>query len=706
MSSPAGQAEVTAESLRRDPEHGFLRLHKLAEKASQDPQAASVLANLSPALTHLDASRLAGIAEGLHHLLQSRFTPELLSVGLRGLIHHLEKPDHETLQGAAEALEVYSLCQRMLDTVTVDQISCLSIYPSSANRNEAPSPMADLGDFLVGFQPVVVALQGYRRVNTPAGGSEYLLQAFQLLESDALQMKLRLASAERILAERITENWRTCIAEEWRHAQGMAKLETELVTKQAIAADDVTLLMNVTNLGLGTASKVSVELMPADKCEIAEGRKAVNEVAPGESVRLQFVVRPKEANHLTLSFRIQYDDRWRAGQSEVVSAVVHLISVPEFRSFNNPYVPGAPLRDKSSVFYGRSDLFAFIQETLGRKRNGRALVLTGERRMGKTSLLKQLPSRLEQDFVTVYLDGQSLAVDPGLPSFFYDLALQISEVAGLEPPRPEDFYEHPATSFERDFLPKVFSVTGERDLLLLLDEFEELQLRVASGKLDPDIFSYLRHLMQHMERLAFIFVGTHRIEELDPHYWSGLFNVALHRRIGLLGEREAKDLITQPVAEYLVYDEGALQRMLRNTAGNPYFLQLLCYEVVRQANRERRAYVSLDSVNSGLTRVIELGQSQFVFMWNQMTAEEQCVLRTSASLVSATTELTLENLAAELRSVGKGSLAERLPNILSDLVHREILNSRGKAPAVYRFALDLTRLWIMDCAEHHLAVSP
>src|SRR6185295_4109578 len=107
-------------------------------------------------------------------------------------------------------------------------------------------------------------------------------------------------------------------------------------------------------------------------------------------------------------------------------------------------------------------------------------------------------------------------------------------------PAPELFRERPSRAFERIFLPMVFKAIGQRHLLLLFDEFEELEMRVASGKLEPTIFPFFRHLMQHGDKLGFIFVGTHRLEELSADYWSILFNIALYKRVTFLNEAAAR----------------------------------------------------------------------------------------------------------------------------------------------------------------------
>ncbi len=219
--------------------------------------------------------------------------------------------------------------------------------------------------------------------------------------------------------------------------------------------------------------------------------------------------------------------------------------------------------------------------------------------MGKTSFLKQLTTRLGEGYLPVYLDGQALGVDPGMSNFFYDLALAMADTLaeqGLSAPElePAGFEDHPSRSFERAFLPAVLEAIGQRCLLLLVDEFEELEMRVASGRLDVAIFPFLRHLMQHSPRLGFIFVGTHRLETLSRDYWSIFFNAALYKRVAFLSQAAARALIVEPVAGYgLAYDELAVDKPLRVTAGHPYFLQLTCHALVNHANRQRRGYLTI-----------------------------------------------------------------------------------------------------------------
>ncbi len=118
--------------------------------------------------------------------------------------------------------------------------------------------------------------------------------------------------------------------------------------------------------------------------------------------------------------------------------------------------------------------------------------MTGQGRMGKTSLARQLESRLGDAAVSMDIDGQAPEIDPGLLGFLYDIAVAIAAALELPPPAWNLLQQRPTASFERDFLPWALEAAGQCRLVLIVDEFEELELRVASGKLSADIFSFLR----------------------------------------------------------------------------------------------------------------------------------------------------------------------------------------------------------------------
>jgi hypothetical protein len=232
-------------------------------------------------------------------------------------------------------------------------------------------------------------------------------------------------------------------------------------------------------------------------------------------------------------------------------------------------------------------------------------------------------------------------------------------------------------------------------LLLLFDEFEELEMRVTSGKLEPTIFPFFRHLMQHSRRLGFIFVGTHRLEALSTDYWSIFFNIALYKHVTFLSEAAARALITEPVAAYdLLFDDLAQDKILRVTAGHPYFLQLTCHGLVNHANRRRRGYLTIQDVNDVLNELVELGEAHFAFLWEQSDSAEQLILAALTRLLGQTATVTASQINDLLAERGLTMALPEVTETLRRLVERDVVRELRGQPPRYEYKVELVRLWI------------
>ncbi len=117
----------------------------------------------------------------------------------------------------------------------------------------------------------------------------------------------------------------------------------------------------------------------------------------------------------------------------------------------NPYVAGKPLRN-TRTFFGRQNTLNWLHNEL-KNPGTNALVVFGQRRIGKTSLLLQTQLRLPvEDFLAVYfdlLDTSKLSLNDLLAN----LADTAAESAGLELPTKFNFNQDGTRVFKKKFLP-------------------------------------------------------------------------------------------------------------------------------------------------------------------------------------------------------------------------------------------------------------
>lgn len=716
--SPLGRAEAMAQQLMERPDNAFIELHALAQTGGNDPEAASLLGNLQQVLAHrvnepdkVDLSLwLAGLAEGLNYLYTSQVSPELLTVGLRTLITVLSAASPSgagrwTIKGSDEALALYRICQAALDANSISQITAVDLSSSS-------TCLAELAHSVTELHPVMDALNACERVDNSPDKLAYLASAVERLRRADSAARARLRGADRSLVRRVIESWLAVVTGAMGELQTRAQLVCQLLTRHTWVGDVISLALGVRNDGRGAALGVRVTLTPAPEYTVLDGTRDIGKLSPGEEEQVDMRVHLREPGRgqFRARFVIQYADPRGPDQIEHYADAVYLLEAEgEFQFIPNPYVVGTPLQTGSPLFFGREDVVAFIHDNLSAAHRNN-LVLIGQRRTGKTSLLKQLPARLSQDYLPVYLDGQSLALDPGLSNFFLTLATEITFALedhgfSIEPPEPDEFADAPAATFERKFLARVRQAIGQRHVLLLLDEFEELEASVQRGSLDASIFAFLRHLVQHAPDLSVIFCGTHRLEELTADYWSVLFNISLYRHIAYLERAEATRLIQEPVAEYgMRYDDLALDKMWRVTAGHPYFLQLLCHSLVnqhnlsgRQAGKAQRNYVTVADVNAALDEILASGEAHFVYLWSGSTAVERLTLTALSRMMPLTGRVTPMQVMDYLTERGISVERQQVSEALHHLALRDILEANTQSDPLgeaYRWELGLLGLWV------------
>jgi hypothetical protein len=711
--SPTGRAEHFANSLISNSQPPLVELHRLTQTAGTDPATAAMLEPLPAALTALHAPVLAGLADGYRYIFASQATPEVLPVGLRALTDHLAQLD------APEALELYHLCQNALEANSISAIVEQGMAISNLVISNYQLPITNYLKMLVEglrqLAPAADALRAYERVDAQQDKLAYLANAVERLTHADRAALAELGAADRPIVQRIAANWLTVVTGAMSELQTRARLVCRLLTRHTWTGEVIAVALAIRNEGRGAALNLKVALAPAPDYTLVDESVTIERLAAGEEAQAELRVRPHlgdktgtTGGQFRARFVIVYADPRGPDQTENFADVVYLLALEgEFKFIPNPYVVGTPLQTGSALFCGREDVFEFIQENLVAAHQNN-LVLIGQRRTGKTSLLKQLPARLGEKYVSVYLDGQSLALDPGLPNFFYSLATEIAfalEDRGLEIGELPDFNDSPATTFERKFLARVREALGDRHLLLLLDEFEELEGAVQRGNLDSSVFGFLRHLIQHSENLSVIFCGTHRMEELAADYWSVLFNISLYRHVAFLQQAEAFKLIQEPVSGFgMKYDDLALDKMWRVTAGHPYFLQLLCHSLVNQHNKSKRNYVTVADVNHALDEILASGEAHFIFLWTESTRAERLALTALSRMMPLTGQANPAQVTDYLAERGVPLDRRAVSEALHHLALRDILTRTtkdGVEAEAYRWQLGLLGLWV----EKHKSLS-
>jgi tetratricopeptide (TPR) repeat protein len=363
---------------------------------------------------------------------------------------------------------------------------------------------------------------------------------------------------------------------------------------------------------------------------------------------------------------------------------------------SNPYVAGPALTEKHD-FFGREDILQLVETEL-LSTNQNAVVLFGQRRIGKTSVLLKLEHRLaSQQLKPIYFDLMDHARQ-SLGQLLFELASTIISKIAIVTPEKE-YFDDEGLYFRREFLPSLYKVLGEEQrLILLFDEFDVLDV-AAEEQLLPTaaaraFFPYLRQLMQEESRLGFVFVVGRRAEELSIDV-KATFKAARYKKVSVLDDKSARELVNNAKQKgTLTFEESASDRILALTAGHPYFTQLFCQAIWSDAyagDVQGIPEINNSVVEHAIPKVLEAGHNIFDWIWEGLPPAERVIF---AAIAEATTEepsVTEEELLEILQGQGIRILTKELEMAPDTLVKWEMLR---KVDGGYAFFIELMRRWV------------
>ena len=243
-----------------------------------------------------------------------------------------------------------------------------------------------------------------------------------------------------------------------------------------------------------------------------------------------------------------------------------------------PFVVGQWVRSEN--FYGRTEV---IDEVLGGNRNW--LWLLGTRRIGKTSVLKQLEhlavNTPDLGFLPVFWDLQGADRPEELHLDFADALLDAEERfeqvgIRLTEVRADDCFDS-LGRLRRKLLSK------DLRLLLLCDEVEEL---IQLSRQDPSLLRKLRRALHSRDGIRSVLASSSRLWQLavaDEDTSPFLDGFIPPLTIGSLDDEAARQLIRQtrlPETSRPDFTDNEVERIRRQCGNHPYQIQLLCRRIL------------------------------------------------------------------------------------------------------------------------------
>jgi len=366
----------------------------------------------------------------------------------------------------------------------------------------------------------------------------------------------------------------------------------------------------------------------------------------------------------------------------------------------NPFTFGNPIRDPAR-FYGREEE---IRQVVNRLRSSahESTSVIGERRIGKTSLIK-------------YLDNAEVSTDLGLSPNEY--CLVYIDFQGLTDITPQRFWQRVLLKMEREIclpalVPKIlevrkmeefdlfdledlFEIISGEDLttVLLLDEFEYVTQNPNFG---ADFFGGMRALAIH-QNLALVTATRRELVDLchsDEIKGSPFFNIFASVVLRPFNREDVYGMLDGYLVETdLAFSPQEKELVLALGGGYPFFTQMAGSYLV-EAKRKSLAGDAL--LNEVFTTFDTQSDSHFTYMWSHSSESEKITLLVVISLnrqkPNKGTVPTLENLA---------KINSRVHLDVPELVKRGLL-LKNRTEGTYRLLSPSLERWI----AREILVSP
>lgn len=289
----------------------------------------------------------------------------------------------------------------------------------------------------------------------------------------------------------------------------------------------------------------------------------------------------------------------------------------------NPYISGEPVR-REEMFYGRHELLQRIVATL----HNNSIMIHGERRIGKTTLLYQLANALRQVrdeeywFVPVLIDLEGTAEDQLFLQLAEDIYQMVIALPDLDPAAARSLQflachrwqeADPPNTVLVQTMPQYTDREFGRDLrtiVRLLEQYAEAhedrrQLRLILLLDEVDTLSQFDPLYQQQLRRIFmrdfaatlgaVVAGIAISKEWDrvESPWFNLFNEIA---MAPFSHAEAVELLIEPVRGYYIYEPAALNFIVDHSDGRPYRIQQYALEAVNHMLKHKRRRIEMGDV--------------------------------------------------------------------------------------------------------------
>lgn len=438
----------------------------------------------------------------------------------------------------------------------------------------------------------------------------------------------------------------------------------------------------------------------------------------------------------SLSFEAEFEfmiEKTREKKFATVKFCVSVAGLTLPENYEQMYNPGSALYEGHTMaeytFYGRNNLIERICRRFYDFPNS-MVVLYGQRKVGKTTIANYVASSIKKS------GKKLLVVNCGNSN----ITLYNKEKKDCTEEIVQDFYanilDHLASEIERDSRRKLYlqseimemkeaaarknrmnveHVFGglirklhdafEREecwrgthILLWFDEFQQYYLSILNGRLQPEFVGFLKAFIEQYS-FSLLLVGCEpMIPFVHDIKFGNTFSAAEQIHVEYLPMEYAKKLICDPIPQKSGRENPfrfVADEIYRLSAGSPYFIQLICKNLIDDLNEKKKVFADKKMILNSLHKEGKVRQNNFDSLFASLNFQASSpednnrVLKRIAYRQKERTGSTRKKIIGDLENTTE----KPTETVLDELISRKIIEeSNGELRIVVR----LYEEWIWE----------
>ncbi|MBT3210001.1 MAG: AAA family ATPase [Bacteroidetes bacterium] len=363
-------------------------------------------------------------------------------------------------------------------------------------------------------------------------------------------------------------------------------------------------------------------------------------------------------------------------------------------TYQNPFITSAEVYAEND-FFDREEVLREIEKFIEREKDYNFL-LSGQRRIGKTSVLKKIEKLHNNNnskaiYITLQAEGET-----DLNDLLNKIAQRIAKELDFEFKIIIN-----ENSFISEFLPLLKKNLKNRKLILLFDEFDvlgelesirEFKKTFSYHRFIPYCAAIIEKLKQNNIPLKIVFAIGRNYKDLDTARFGQITKFGQQIEIGYFSNEIVKQLLAQ-ADNILPISDDAKQKIFEITGGQPYFTQCLAHIAFDLALDKNLQNINLQTVEESLPIAIKRYSNGVIWIWDTLTPKDKIVLYIAALLQESKDDICGENIKVRAANLAVLPACDKLYDTLNRLNNIKFLKNVNKEK--YSFYVEFFRKWIV-----------